>query len=128
VFRLGVYLGRVTNNQAEYQGVILGARRARACGARRLDVVTDSELVVRQLEGRYRVKAPGLASLYLQALEELSGFEDWTVRHVRRELNAEADRMAGDAASLGREGRLPKGGEISGEGPAGGPAGPHDDP
>ncbi|MDR2611642.1 MAG: ribonuclease HI family protein [Deltaproteobacteria bacterium] len=117
VFRLGVYLGRSTNNEAEYQSLILGARRSWEKGARELDILMDSELVVRQMLGNYKVKAPGLKLFHDRAREALSRFEDWSISHVRREFNAEADRMAGDAAFLGKIGRLGVGEEISGTDP-----------
>ncbi|MDR3152985.1 MAG: ribonuclease HI family protein [Deltaproteobacteria bacterium] len=112
VFRLGVFLGQVTNNQAEYQGLSLGAARAFEAGVRSLDVRMDSELVVRQIQGVYKVKAAHLKGLFAEAAEALSRFEGWSISHVRRNFNAEADRMAGKAALLGKKGSLRPGGEI----------------
>jgi ribonuclease HI len=91
------YLGEATNNVAEYQALVHGLRYARAHGARRLEVYSDSELVVRQIEGRYKVKHPGLAGLHAEARRLLAGFESASVRHVRREQNRDADRLANRA-------------------------------
>ncbi|MDR1081521.1 MAG: ribonuclease HI family protein [Deltaproteobacteria bacterium] len=118
VFEVGVYLGRATNNVAEYQGLILGVERALAAGAVRLDIFMDSELVVRQLEGRYRVSSPALRILHRKALLALDRLEDWTASHVARAGNADADRMAGEAARRGRAGSLGVGEEIPAPPPA----------
>lgn len=91
------YLGEATNNVAEYQALVHGLRYARARGARRVLVYSDSELVVRQIEGRYKVKHPGLAGLHAEARRLLAGFESASLRHVRREQNREADRLANRA-------------------------------
>jgi ribonuclease HI len=114
VFRLGVYLGRSTNNEAEYKALILGVGRACEAGVRKLDVVTDSQLVVRQIQGLYRVSATALKSLHEKAKAALAKIPDWTIEHVPREQNVEADRMAGEAAFLGKIGKLQEGDEISG--------------
>jgi ribonuclease HI len=90
-------IGRATNNVAEYRALLLGIERARAFGAAELDLVGDSELVVRQLKGEYKVKDPGLRELHAQVRAALAGFERWSIRHVRREHNAEADRLVNEA-------------------------------
>jgi ribonuclease HI len=90
-------IGRATNNVAEYRALLLGIERARAFGAAELDLVGDSELVVRQLKGEYKVKDPGLRELHAQVRAALTGFERWSIRHVRREHNAEADRLVNEA-------------------------------
>ncbi len=82
---------------AEYRALLLGLERARAHGADEVEVVNDSELVARQLEGRYKVKHPGLRPLHAQALEALRGFERWSVRSVRREQNERADELVNEA-------------------------------
>jgi ribonuclease HI len=91
------YLGRATNNVAEYQALLHALRYALAQGARRVRVFSDSELVVRQIEGRYRVKHPDMLPLYREALSLLRRFEDASVAHVPREQNREADRLANRA-------------------------------
>ena len=91
------YIGETTNNVAEYKAVLLGLELARELGAAQVDVVNDSELVSRQIEGRYKVKNAGLKPLYLETLESLRGFDGWTVTSVRRESNERADQLVNDA-------------------------------
>src|SRR3954452_21194956 len=83
-------IGAATNNVAEYRGVLLGLARARALGGTEVDVINDSELVARQLQGAYKVKHAGLKPLYQEALRELRGFDRWSIRSVPREQNAHA--------------------------------------
>jgi len=90
-------IGEATNNVAEYRAVLLGLERARALGATEVEVINDSELVARQLQGAYKVKHAGLRPLYDQAMEALEGFERWSVRSVPREQNAHADRLVNAA-------------------------------
>lgn len=91
------YLGRATNNQAEYQALLHGLRYALARGAARVEVCSDSELLVRQIEGRYRVKNAGLQPLHREAQGLLARFESARVTHVPREENREADALANRA-------------------------------
>jgi ribonuclease HI len=91
------YLGRATNNQAEYQALLHGLRYALSRGATRVEVCSDSELLVRQVEGRYRVKNPGLQRLHREAQGLLARFENARVTHVPREQNREADALASRA-------------------------------
>jgi len=91
------YIGEATNNVAEYKAVLLGLELARELGATKVDVVNDSELVARQIEGRYKVKNAGLKPLYLETLESLRGFDGWTVTSVRRESNERADELVNEA-------------------------------
>lgn len=91
------YLGRTTNNVAEYQALVHGLRFALARGASAVDVYSDSELLVRQIEGRYRVKHPGLQPLHREAKDLLHRFERARVAHVPRERNREADALANRA-------------------------------
>lgn len=91
---IGERIGSATNNVAEYRAVIRAAEEALALGANHLTLLLDSELLVFQLRGSYRVKAPHLYPLYQQALGLLRRFARWDVRHVPREENAAADRLA----------------------------------
>lgn len=91
------YLGKATNNVAEYQALLHGLRFALARGASRVEVFSDSELLVRQIEGRYRVKSPGLQPLHREAQGLLARFERSRVAHVPRERNREADGLANRA-------------------------------
>jgi len=89
----GERIGRATNNVAEYRALLLGIERAAALGASELELVGDSELVVKQVKGEYKVKDAGMRELHAQVKKALRGFESWSIRHVRREQNAEADRL-----------------------------------
>jgi ribonuclease HI len=91
------YLGKTTNNVAEYQALLHGLRWAIGRGARRVEVFSDSELLVRQLSGRYRVKNAGLVPLHREAAGLLARFESARVVHVPRERNREADALANRA-------------------------------
>ena len=97
VERLGKYLGKQTNNVAEYRGLILGLRRAAELGAEELEVVADSELIIRQLTGIYRVRSPVLQELHAEAMALLKGFRKVKLRHIPREENIEADEMSNRA-------------------------------
>ncbi len=93
---IGAYLGEATNNVAEWTALLLGLEAAQRRGIRRLAVRLDSELVVKQLRGEYRVKNAGLLPLYQKAVKLLRHFDDVDVRHVRRALNKLADRLVND--------------------------------
>jgi ribonuclease HI len=97
VARLSGYLGRATNNFAEYQALLHGLRYALDHGARRVRVHSDSELVVKQIDGRYRVRHPDMLPLHGEARALLRRFERASVTHVRREQNREADKLANEA-------------------------------
>lgn len=90
-------IGNTTNNQAEYRALLAGLRKAAEMGADTVEVMSDSELLVLQLEGRYRVRNAGLRPLYAEAVRLLGGFKSASVSHVRREWNREADRLANEA-------------------------------
>ena len=92
-----VTLGHATNNVAEYRGLLLGLERAAALGATEVEVVNDSELVARQVDGSYKVKSPELQGLHAAAREALAGFERWTIRSVPRAQNAQADALVNRA-------------------------------
>lgn len=94
VRELSRYLGRATNNVAEYMGLLMGLEEALKLGVKRLRVESDSELLVRQLNGIYRVKEPRLIELNRRARELLRRFEAYRIIHVRREENRTADRLA----------------------------------
>ena len=90
-------IGEATNNVAEYRALLLGIERARELGAKEVELVGDSELIVRQVRGEYKVKDAGLRPLHARVREALTSFEDWSIRHVRREENAEADQLVNEA-------------------------------
>jgi ribonuclease HI len=90
-------LGSVTNNVAEYRGLLLGLDRARALGADEVEVVNDSELVAKQINGEYKVKHPDMKPLHAAATEALAQFGRWRVRSVPRAQNAAADALVNQA-------------------------------
>jgi len=92
-------IGTATNNVAEYRALLLGIERARALGATEVEVVNDSELIAKQVNGEYKVKHPDMKPLHAQALEALGGFERWSVRSVPRAQNAGADALVNEALS-----------------------------
>ena len=96
------YIGETTNNVAEYRAVLLGLELARDLGATSVEVVNDSELVARQIQGRYKVKNAGLKPLYLETMQTLRQFGDWSVRNVRRESNERADELVNEALDEAR--------------------------
>ena len=87
-------LGRATNNVAEWTAVLLALEEARRLGAERVDLRMDSQLVARQITGIYRVKHPDLQPIHARVMELLRGFDGYTVGHVPRELNKDADRLS----------------------------------
>jgi len=97
VAKVGKFLGESTNNVAEYMGLILGLKRAKAMGIKELEVLSDSELLVKQLAGDYAVKADHLRPLHDEARELMKGFSWIELRHVPREENAAADAMSNRA-------------------------------
>ena len=90
-------IGHSTNNVAEYKALLLGIATAREVGGTELDLVGDSELIVRQIEGRYKVKDATMRELHAEATSELSQLEGWSIRHVKRAENADADRLVNAA-------------------------------
>jgi ribonuclease HI len=98
LWELGDYIGTATNNVAEYRALLRGLEEALSLGITAISVFSDSELLVKQLGGEYRVKAPHLKPLYFEALKLLARFESRQVRHVPRERNKRADRLAERAA------------------------------
>ncbi len=97
ICRGGRFLGSTTNNVAEYEAMIWGLENVRALGFSAVDVYADSELMVKQLNGVYRVKNEGLKPLYRRATQLLDELSSYSVNHVRREDNADADAMANAA-------------------------------
>ena len=95
-------LGVATNNVAEYRGLLLGLERARALGATEVEVVNDSELVAKQVNGVYKVKHPDMRPLHARAAAALAGFDRWTVRSVPRAQNAAADALVNAALDAAR--------------------------
>ena len=90
-------LGVATNNVAEYRGLLLGLMRAKELGATEVEVVNDSELVAKQVNGQYKVKHPDMKPLHAAATAVLGEFATWRVRSVPRAQNAHADALVNRA-------------------------------
>jgi ribonuclease HI len=97
VEEVGETIGRTTNNVAEYRALLRGIELASAHGADEVELIGDSELIVRQIEGRYKVKHADMKELHAKAKKMLAGFESWSIRHVKRAQNADADRLVNEA-------------------------------
>lgn len=96
-------IGVATNNVAEYRALLLGLEKARELGADEVEVVNDSELVQKQINGQYKVKHPDMKPLYAQSMEAFRGFASWSIRSVPRAQNKDADALVNqalDAAAL----------------------------
>jgi ribonuclease HI len=89
----GERIGVATNNVAEYRALLLGIARAAELGADEIELVGDSELIVRQVKGEYKVKDATMRELHREVKRALRPFNSWSIRHVRREFNKEADRL-----------------------------------
>ena len=87
------YLGRATNNVAEYNSLLEALKLAQERGAQQVVLFADSELIVRQIKGIYRVKNAQLKPLFAEALRRIGDFESFSITHVRRERNKDADRL-----------------------------------
>lgn len=90
-------IGVASNNVAEYKALLLGLARARELGASEVEVVNDSELVQKQINGQYKVKHPDMKPLYAQSLDALGQFDAWLVRSVPRAQNKDADALVNQA-------------------------------
>ena len=98
--RISRRIGTTTNNQAEYRAIIAALEKTIELGATHVAMNSDSELVVRQLNGRYRVGKAGLKPLFQKASQLQSSLEEFTITHIPREQNKEADRLANKALNL----------------------------
>jgi ribonuclease HI len=103
LYEMGEFLGRCTNNVAEYTALIRGLAAAKIVGAAKVVVKSDSELVVRQLNGQYKVKSPDLKPLYQRAVALMAEIGDVKISHVMREGNTRADELANLAMDSGRK-------------------------
>jgi ribonuclease HI len=90
-------IGETTNNQAEYQALIHGLEHSKELGGTELEFLLDSELVVKQMQGKFRVKDAGLAKQFVRAHNLMTQFKKVTFKHVRREQNTEADALVNEA-------------------------------
>ncbi|MGC2162795.1 MAG: ribonuclease HI family protein [Silvibacterium sp.] len=101
VAELSEFLGIRTNNFAEYSGLLAALEYALRYDHPRLKVVSDSELMVKQIKGQYKVKSPDLRPLYEEAKRRIAGLESFQIQHVLRNKNKEADRLANQAMDKG---------------------------
>jgi len=99
----GYFLGKTTNNQAEYAALIRGLEAAAELEADEVEVFSDSELLVRQMSGQYRVRNAALRPLFERAQQLAGRFGRLTVRHIPREQNTQADRLVNQAINLRRD-------------------------
>jgi ribonuclease HI len=113
--RIHRYIGEATNNVAEYRALLLALERAHALGCADLEVFSDSELLVRQLQGLYQVRNTTLRPLFTKAQELIAGFRRFKIQHIPREQNAEADALA----NRGMDEGFRTGGHSAGVGSAG---------
>jgi ribonuclease HI len=104
VLELSRFIDDATNNEAEYQALIRGLQAAEDLGFKDLQIFLDSELVVKQVRGEYRVKNPRLQKLFREVMSRLQRFEDYAIVQVGREHNKQADRLANDAIDRGLRG------------------------
>lgn len=105
---LSKFLGETTNNVAEYEALLAGLNYALGHQRSRVKVISDSELLVRQMQGRYKVKSADLKPLFQQAQEMARKLEVFSIEHVRREQNREADRLVNEALDADQAGGLPR--------------------
>jgi len=104
IFELSRYLDNGTNNEAEYRALVRGLEAAADLGVKQIEIFSDSELVVRQISGKYKVRNPRLRSLFDQAVSRLQQFDEYAIFHVGRELNQRADQLANEAIDRGLQG------------------------
>ena len=90
-------IGTATNNVAEYRALLLGIELAKELGASELELIGDSQVIVRQVQGRYKVKQEHLRPLHAEALKALEGFRKWSISDVRRAHNERADELLNEA-------------------------------
>ena len=93
-------IGRTTNNQAEYRAIIAALEEAIRLGAKQVDIKTDSELIVKQINGEYRVKKATLKPLYRQVKRLQNQLKGFTITHIPRHQNTEADKLANKALDI----------------------------
>jgi ribonuclease HI len=104
ILELNRFLGKATNNEAEYQALIAGLEAAEKLGLSRLQIFLDSELVVKQLQGEYRVRNPRLQPLFDEVASRLQRFSRYAIMYVPRDRNQAADRLANEAVDRGLRG------------------------
>jgi ribonuclease HI len=97
IYRYGGYIGEATNNVAEYKALVKSLEEAHNLGGTELKIQMDSELIVKQMQGIYKIKEPTLQGLAAEVIKLLNNFSSYTFTHVRREYNQDADAMVNQA-------------------------------
>lgn len=97
------FLNQATNNIAEYNGILRGLQAAKLAGASQVELLSDSELIIRQIHGQYKVKSDALRDLFCQVMDQLAAFQSWQASHIPREQNKEADALANRAMDARRD-------------------------
>ncbi len=100
VEEIGAYIGKTTNNMAEYLALIRGLEEVLIRGFKSASFFSDSELLVKQLNGEYKVKHDNLVPLHYHVLTLIDRMKDFSIKHVKRDLNEHADRMANEGIDL----------------------------
>jgi ribonuclease HI len=100
VGEIGAYIGRSTNNMAEYLALIRGLEEVLIRGFKSASFFSDSELLVKQLNGEYKVKHDNLVPLHYHVLTLIDRMKDFSIKHVRREMNEHADKMANEGIDI----------------------------
>jgi formyltetrahydrofolate-dependent phosphoribosylglycinamide formyltransferase len=98
-----MFLGRTTNNVAEYTAVVKALEAAKQIGAKQIKLFSDSELLVKQINGQYKVKSEQIRPLFRQTVELLEKFQSWKVQHITRDKNQQADSIVNKALNLGKD-------------------------
>ncbi|MFC1559576.1 ribonuclease HI family protein [Candidatus Margulisiibacteriota bacterium] len=104
---IGAYIGKTTNNVAEYLSLIRGLEEVLTRGHKKADFFSDSELLVKQLSGEYRVKNEGLIPLHYHILSLIERMDSFSIKHVTRDKNAHADKLANQALDIHLKAGLP---------------------
>ena len=103
LYSFSEFIGSKTNNEAEYEALIIGVKQAHKLHVSSLNIFADSQLVVRQIMGQYKVKNERMKPLHKQALELLGKLENWNIEHVYRDKNTRADALSKSGMEKGRE-------------------------
>ncbi|OGL66637.1 hypothetical protein A3B21_02920 [Candidatus Uhrbacteria bacterium RIFCSPLOWO2_01_FULL_47_24] len=104
VEKFGKYIGKTTNNQAEYNALLAALKRVHELGATEVHCMLDSELVVKQLNREYKVRDPDIALIFTKVWNEIINFKKVTFTHIPREKNKEADQMVNEAIDRAQHG------------------------
>ena len=103
LYSFSEFIGSKTNNEAEYEALIMGVKQAYKLHVSSLNIFADSQLVVRQIMGQYKVKNERMKTLHKQAIELLGKLENWNIEHVYRDKNTRADALSKSGMEKGRE-------------------------